>query len=80
MADIDESIHVVETGAQKLERLGRTQVISGASGLGALPVLAVAYPVSAYKVDERFSITQEVPVDSGQGYQFSAGSLTNTEV
>lgn len=78
MPDIDESIIVVETGQQKLERLGLTQVLTGASVNGGFPVLGVEYPVSSYKVQERLSITQEMPRDAGQGYVFT--NLNETEV
>lgn len=76
--NILEQEFTVETAADKLARVGRTTVISGASIQGAQLVLPVVYRASMYKVDERFSITQEVPYDFGYGYIFN--NLTFTEV
>jgi len=69
---------IVETAAEKLKRIGKTSVVSAATANGNVPLLAVAYPSDTYKKNERYSITQEDPVDSGQGYQFT--NLSNTEV
>lgn len=74
----DESNFAIETGAEKLRRLGKTQVISGASPHGGVPVVAVEHPVASYKRQERYTITQEAPEDLGQGYQFT--NLNETEV
>lgn len=74
--NILEHSYIVETGAMKLARLGRTTVISGASSHGIQEVLPVTYRASMYKVDERFSITQEVPYDFGYGYIFTNLDLT----
>ncbi len=76
--NILEQSFIVETGSQKLERLGRTTVTSGASVHGAQQVLPVTYRASMYKVDERFAITQEVPHDFGYGFIFS--NVNHTEV
>ena len=75
---LNETTYIVETAADKLVRLGKQQVISGASVNGALPVIPVTYRASMYKVDERYSITQELPTDFGYGYIFN--NLNNTEV
>lgn len=73
-----ETEFIVETAEEKLLRLGLQQVISGTSNTGVLPVIPVTYRASEYKVDERYSITQELPRDAGYGYVFT--NLTNTEV
>ena len=78
MVDIDESTIVVETGEQKLKRLGKTEVISGADVNGATQVLGVNYAASTYKQQERYNITQENPEDVGDGYQFT--NTNETEV
>jgi hypothetical protein len=74
----DESQYVVETAAQKLARLGLMDVMSPVTLDGDVPLLAVSYATSTYKQQERFDITQELPRDSGQGYQFT--NINNTEV
>lgn len=70
---------VEETAGQKLERIGRTVVVSNASAFSTAGVIQVTYPTEEYKKSERFLSTQQNPDDeNGLGYQFE--NLDSKEV
>lgn len=63
---------IEETPTDKLERVGKMQVITTASVAGEAGFVCVDYPSSDYKVAQRLEATQENPDDvNGLGYQFN---------
>ena len=70
---------IVETGADKLKRIGATHVLSSAGVKGNSPIIPVTYPTEEWKVAQRYEATQENPDDeNGLGMQFT--NVNNSEV
>ncbi len=61
------------TPAEKLDLIGRTQVMTSASLFGTIPVQTVESVTDNYKREARYMATQEEQIDvKGLGYHYSA--------
>lgn len=61
------------TPAEKLDLIGRTQVVTSMSMFGAIPVQVAESVTDNYKREARYMATQEEQIDvKGLGYQYSA--------
>ncbi len=61
------------TPAEKLDLIGRTQVVTSMSLFGTIPVQSADSVTDAYKQEARLLATQEEQIDTnGLGYQYSA--------